>query len=329
MNRLCLSLCAAISLFPLAARAVEPPGYSGMARIAENTFLTVNDRKTPRDAGERLGVLTIEPTGARFQPVMVADWGSPQGPPSDLEAAAAIPGRPGECLLAESGRFMGRFGRIFHVRLEKVGEGWRAHPLGVFAPEPRALTPEGSVYQANEVEGIACFQAGDRLILVLGERGGQARDGRAVARLVWGELDLAAYRFTRMGDRELVGRSVLGDRDLSDLLVREEGGRWVVWSVATVDAGDNGPFRSLVFRAGEFRLDRRRGRVDYVRGRHRERALEADGVKIEALAEPAQIVAGSLFSIGTDDENYGGVWRPLGLNSPPGPAISPTGPAKP
>ena len=36
-----------------------------------------------------------------------------------------------------------------------------------------------------------------------------------------------------------------------------------------------------------------------------------DGFKVEALAEPAERVQGSVMSMGTEDEALGGIWQPL------------------
>ncbi|MGC1952373.1 MAG: hypothetical protein WA970_07355, partial [Gammaproteobacteria bacterium] len=36
-----------------------------------------------------------------------------------------------------------------------------------------------------------------------------------------------------------------------------------------------------------------------------------DGLKVEALAAPSPAITGSVLSIATDDEPYGGLWRPL------------------
>src|SRR5262249_3136358 len=90
-------LAAAAALLRPAARAAESPGYSGMVRIADNTFLTVNDRKNPIQPGARLGVLTVTPRdGVIFYPLHVRDWVDAEKEPSDLEACCAVPGRPSE-----------------------------------------------------------------------------------------------------------------------------------------------------------------------------------------------------------------------------------------
>jgi hypothetical protein len=36
-----------------------------------------------------------------------------------------------------------------------------------------------------------------------------------------------------------------------------------------------------------------------------------DGVKIESVATPIELVKGSVMSIGSEDENFRGVWRAL------------------
>ena len=76
--------------------AAERPGYSGMVRIADNSYLTVNDRKNPIHPGSRLGVLTVTPRdGTVFHPLDVKDWRDEEHAPSDLEACCAVPGRAG------------------------------------------------------------------------------------------------------------------------------------------------------------------------------------------------------------------------------------------
>ena len=81
-----------------------------------------------------------------------------------------------------------------------------------------------------------------------------------------------------------------------------------LWAVASTDEGDNGPFRSVIYRVGQVTtgvtppVNLAPSLVpDWI----------VDGLKVEALAAPAAAVPASVLSVGTDDENYGGVWRPL------------------
>lgn len=311
MRRTALAYLALASVFAPPALGAEPSGYSGMVKISAESFLVVNDRKNPIHTGERLGVLTVTPRdGLLFSP-LTTDWGGKDKVPSDLEGCCALPGRPSEYLLVESGQYKKQFGRAFHVRVDRDKEGaWQAKALKAFAlPQP---PPDefGSTPDADQVEGVGCMKVGDKLILALGRRGGKVKAGTKVSRLVWGELDLEKYRFGKLGEDDLVAESVLGQRDCGDLYLQAKGDEWAVWSVATRDDGDSGPFRSAVYRAGTFVADDK-AVVRFVREPKPADVVHVAGFKVEGLAAPAASLKESLFSIATDDENFGGVWRPL------------------
>ena len=137
------------------------------------------------------------------------------------------------------------------------------------------------------------------------------KNSQKVSRILWGELNLEKYKFTLSGDVPLVSSSVLNDRDCSDLFIQPGNGSHIVWSVATVDAGDNGPFRSVIYRAGSFVYDVNGDSVKFIRESDPIIFRQLDGLKVEALAAPTPLVPRSGFSVGTDDENFGGIWRPL------------------
>ena len=188
---------------------------------------------------------------------------------------------------------------------------WQAESLRAFKPYDRELDERGSTWEGDQVEGLACFPGFDKPILVLGERGGRTKSGHKAGRLVWGELDLTEYRFKKLGEEDLVAKSVLGERDCSDLHLEAKDGTWAVWSVATRDIGDVGPFHSVVYRAGAFVLDREQKAIRFVRENGPADVYHLHGLKVEALATPPKCVPGSAFSIGTDDESFGGIWRAL------------------
>lgn len=297
-----------------AASAFNIPGYSGMAQISENAFLTVNDRKNPIESGYRLGVLEFTALdGVVFTPVSVRDWVHEDKDPSDLEACCSIPGRDGEFLIAESGFFNGRFGRIFHVTLSKDTEGfWVVTVNKAFRIYNRKLNAKNRSYKGDQVEGIACFNAHGKTMLVYGERGGSTHGGKKVGTIVWGTIDFEAYQFDKLGEAPLVNRSVLGDRDCSALrLGANENGTISVISVATRDADNNGPFHSVLYRAGRFVVDPKKKTVQF--GRYVKPGIlyELSGLKVEAIAGPSKNAPESKYSIATDDENFGGIWRPL------------------
>jgi hypothetical protein len=332
MNKILWSLLA-IFVLPATAGAQQAPGYSGMVLIAKDTYLTINDLKVPslkpgqppvEDKGERLGILKIESLeskkGYTFTSLPVTNWGNETRKPSDLEAVCEIPGRLHEYLLAESGYYLHDYGRLFHLRVVQVGSGWQVTVLKVLrydalAGYVREKDEAGTTYKGDEIEGLFCLVVAGRTYLVFGERGGKSKNGKKAARIVWGEMDFENYQFRMLGTSELVERSLLGDRDCSDLLIRSEKGGWSVWSVATRDVGDMGPFESVVYRAGLFpavpKPEEGQSLLQFTREEALPRTYRADGLKIEALALPAESVPGSSWSVGTDDEYLGGIWRPL------------------
>jgi hypothetical protein len=305
-------IVSSILTFTRAVNAEEWPGYSGMVKITDNTFLTINDRKNLIEPGPRLGVLTIlEDHGIIFYPLSVDDWFDREKEPSDLEACCSIPNRPNEFLLAESGYYKNKFGRIFHVRLTKTEECiWRVEVIQAVRIYNRKLDDKGSTYKFNQVEGIACYQAFGKTFLIYGERGGQ---NTKLARIIWGELNLDKKDpFVLLGDKALVAKSLLGDRDCSDLFLKQGSDSHIVWSVATIDSDINtGPFKSVIYEAGSITLNTKKEIIDFEPNNDPNVIWQLDGLKVEALATPASSIPKSEVSIGSDDEDYGGIWRPL------------------
>jgi hypothetical protein len=295
-------LLLALALAGSAARADEPAaGLSGLARIAPATYLGVLDWKRD-EPGKRLAILQVGPEAAisrrKLDPPR---W--PGGPrPSDLEAACALTGRPGEALVVESGED-GPSARLFHV-------GGLLGPGGVRALRAVEVRAAGG---AQNLEGLACVPRSDgRWLVILGERGGSERQRAGILR--WGVLDLASghLAFSKAGS---AGIAVAPPRDwtmspaaraIADLHLAADG---VLWAAATVDPGDAGPFRSAVYAAAD---------VDP----SREPALRAtaapvaawrlDGLKVEGLAAPPELLgSGAALLVASEDEALGGVVRPL------------------
>lgn len=75
--------------------------------------------------------------------------------------------------------------------------------------------------------------------------------------------------------------------------------------------GDNGPFHSVIYQAGYFIIDQKNKTIRFARNAKPKILSDLSGIKVEALAAPAVNVPNSLYSIATDDERYGGIWRPL------------------
>ena len=282
---------------------------SGMTRIEGNSFLLVSDKKETESPGPRLGVLIVGEDGYRISPIDLAGF-SDTDQPNDLEAVCALPRKNHEFLLVESGYYHSKYGRIFYIGLYRHGESWIAQPIGWFRPLPRdSRWKEESTPSSDQLEGIGCIQdSRDRIWLVLGTRGSKSTP----AILLWGELkglDSGQLSFSKQGEHRLEFNP-LGDRSISDLFLESLGiDTWRLWASAAVDAGDLGPFRSLIYSPGLIKLDERKELV--FSPKQHESSWLVEGLKVEGLAAPATSFSQSTFSIGTDDEKYGGIWRPL------------------
>ncbi len=310
----CALAAATLVLLGQAVAETGTPGYSGMVKVSDNAFFTVNDRKNPSEPGYRLGIVSLTPnSGIVFTPINVPDWNDEDGEPRDLEACCAVPGRANEFLLAESSVFDGNFGRTFHVTLSRDDRRvWRVVVNWVSRTYDRDLDRRRRTYSGDQIEGMACFNALGKTILVYGERGGSTRGGTKLGTIVWGAMDLGSGKFSKIGEAPLARRSLLGDRDCSALrLVRQEDDAVSVLSVATRDMGDNGPFRSLLYCAGQLAVDSDKRSIRFVRNDEPQVLSSLSGIKVEALSGPAKNAPKSKFSIATDDENFGGIWRPL------------------
>ena len=302
---------------PIVERSTRNLDYSDLAIVSDNVFLAVTDRKTPSESGCRVMLLNLTGSdGVQVQPVSVGDWRDSENEPSDLEACCKIPNRDNEFLLAESGCYHGRYGRIFHVTLNL--ENPRSPELtvnGVMRIYDRPLNAEQGSYSGDNVAGMVCFEAAGNFVLAFGERGGESAHGAKLGTLVWGQLDLEKHRFSRWGESPLVNKSVLQSRDCAALHLTEiSDGSFSLLSVATQDPGGNGPFYSVVYRAGKFVPGKIEGRIEYQRCAALEVLSTIDGHKVEGLASSVSNAPKSDFSISTDDENLGGVWRAITID---------------
>lgn len=296
------------------------PSISGMVKIpeAENLFLVTHDAKG--FVGPRLGVIALQSEGPHYHTIDIHNWPSSEHLPNDIEGICAIPGRPGEYLLAESGFYPkhGNFGRILKIRYPG-GSVAGAEYLGSFRPLPPP--PDNSDTPKHEqVEGITAVAYGSTMALLLALRGHKKE---LPGQLVWGTLidtDKSEPRFTPIGKPQPLSPGAIADRGAADLFARARVGstnEWEVLSVATVDSGDLGPFLSAVYLAGTLTITSTGG-FEFNANKEPSNVLwHIQGLKVEALAAPADLLGTSELSIATDDEFYQGIWRPLAPSKGP------------
>ena len=280
-------------------------GSSGMEQIGDNSFVLVYDLKVFED-GPRLAQLVVSESGLSVSPILVDKWDM-SGKASDLEAISSIPGRENEFMVAESGDWQGDYGRLFHLKIDF--EQSKAVVLqSIQLPVFTSNTPETT---GDQYEAIACLPYSlEQIIILLGERGGSTANKHG--RIRWGlyHLETMQFQFTPEGKNGLpvelpaeIHTNQL--RSITDFYVDKSG---TIWSAACEDSGDYGPFRSLVYQLGSVQENNIEQPV--LLNSDFDHLLYLPALKIEALAGPVNLMNYNL-SIGTEDENYGGIWRPV------------------
>lgn len=290
---------------PAKASRTIPSGIGGMAWLEERRLLVVHDTKVG-SAGPRIGVVEIPTSGAPRYREAVTDWKGAGGESNDLEALAAIPGRKGEFFALESGYYKGKYGRLMRLRAKITGDEQDA--------VCRVETVSAWKLPADTVslEGLVCLDRGDgKLLILVGERGGEVSAESASGKLSWTEI-----RLDEPGQLEFEKSSQLplripaagwtkpvSVRGCADLYVDSAN---QLWSVAAEDPGDAGPFRSMIYQVGNLDVNAKPILTPVAKVAPRWRF---DGAKVEAVAGPLAGVG--VLSVATDDENYGAMWRPV------------------
>lgn len=285
--------------------SVAALGFSGMEKITSDTYLIVQDKKVYED-GNRVGILKIikgaEPS---YSPLTINDWKHPNGQASDLESVCKIPGEKNEFLLAEAGYWEGKYGRIFHIKLEGVS----ASVLNVYSVPQIIGSAEG--VDGDNFEGMVCFKKNKTIYVLLGERGGSKiyKNGYLRIGIFDHSKSILSWEKFRNSSIEIEApgswTSVKSKRSISDLTLDEND---IIWAVATEDAGDEGPFKSVIYKAAIL-TGINKNPVKAIATKKEYWII--DGFKVEALSGPTDLIPGSYMSFGTEDESYDGVWRPL------------------
>lgn len=294
-----LGSLAACSSADLPFRSGERPGsldagstdISGLGFV-ERDLLAVHDAKADSDQ-PRVSRVRLPGGEAVFRsdPVPV-EVGERPWPAVDLESIAPIPGTA-LALLAESGDDKGDRRPAPRIFLAEYRSGRLSILDATDWPVP--------VYN---VEGTAVARAGGNLVFLFAERA----EGKQSTKICWATLTPQPLAFGPFRETTFTVPAAEGanTRPVSAIDVDPEG---VIYVASAVDPGNKGPFRSIVWRIGRMHRDEHGQPVLSLESRPYRLAM-VDGLKVEGLAI-RRVDGETQIIIGSDDESYGGVIRPL------------------
>lgn len=276
--------------------ATALPDFSGLAWVEGDTFLAIHDAKNPDEKDRpRISLMSLPRSldGIALKSLAI-NWPSPQGLSSDLESIARIPGT-NSFLLTESGEARDdgqQFRRVFLTELRNE--------------ELRFLSFTELPATVKNIEGTGVWKAGNRLIFVCAERA----DGLSRTEFYWTDLRLqpfgvGAFQKALFSPVGFIGAN---KRPVTAIEIDSLGRVYIASAYDTED--DNGPFTSVIWRAGRFQNDRK-GNARPVFLSRPQRLATLDGLKVESLAVREMKKGVIELFAGTDDENYGGAVRPI------------------
>ena len=254
-------------------------GISGMAPLnaAVGEYLVIQDNKKAKD--DHVGVLSYHGGGAaKF---VALPWPEGGTTPVDLESVAAVP------MLATNSYFaLASAGNVYHIQL--VGSNRTVKLLKEFdLPD----TAEG-----NNFESLFVQTMGDKVAILWATRGG----GGVATTIRWGVLNLQDLTISSVSSTSYtVPWPKGGDvRHMSDMIVTSSN---TVYALAARDSGDDGPFVSAIYKAGELKASDKG--VVFVKEAEPVKIRELDGHKAEGFV----LIPGvhPFFLLATDDENGG------------------------
>jgi hypothetical protein len=264
---------------------------SGMALVENNAretvFIVVHDNKKKKQ--KRAGIIKIANGNKPFY--MPLEWLS-KDLPVDLEAVTAIKGKPNNFMALTSA------GKVYHIELNQNNNSVRV--INSFnAPS----IPSGSNF-----EGFTLQKIGDTQIAIWAERGEDTKP----ATIFWSKFDLNTYTFSKTESTQLkVAFPNTNVRHISDLKADSAG---KIYISSAADAGNDGPFASAVYLAGNFILDNS-SQITWNQSTELPRIFSIENRKIEAF----EIIPGEKEKMvfGTDDENLGSAiyidWQKLSI----------------
>ena len=213
-----------------------------------------------------------------------------EGRPSDMESACRLPDGQG-FLLCESGQEGDEDRRIFHGVLEE-----NRLTIKSFTRWPVKI---------KNVEGTEVCRVGDQNYFLYAERA----ESQPATQLRWATFDLEGWKFGEFSQVEFKCPDPVGQgaRPIVGIDIDDDG---LIYIVAAHDPdSDDGPYRSTAWKIGRITAPSK-GNAQ-VQLEKPQRIGTFDGLKAECISVRTTEAGKKEVFIGTDDEHYGGILRPL------------------
>ncbi|MBM0742179.1 hypothetical protein JOY44_11200 [Phormidium sp. CLA17] len=270
----------------LPIRGGSENGISGIALLEHSprstSFLVVHDNK--KDNEKRVGIVLLEDTKLpQYQPLT---WQA-DSLPVDLEALVMVPRMTNSFIALTSD------GTAYHLSLDSSHRAAIVHKTFSL---PKAAPK-------SNFESFALQTVNNTLVAVWAHRGGD----ETPAILYWSLFNLKNYAFSEVRSLPVTVPYPAQDvRHASDVKVDPSG---TVFITATSDPGNDGPFESAFYIAGQVSIVD--GKPIFIKNSAPVRLNHFLGHKIEAFELVPGKDGGVVF--GTDDENMGssGFYKPM------------------
>lgn len=277
---------------------LQLPDLSGVAWIEGNCFIVVHDAKDSGfDPSPRVSLLQLpsDQEKLRWQALTV-NWPKLLGISKDLESITAIP-ETNLFLMAESGDKK-NYQRLFLLAYEEEVKGQCLN--GTQIPQVKIIAETNWAVKVENVEAIAVTKINDQYLFLYTERA----DSQTSTEIHWTTLTLDPLKFGEF--RSISFQSPFGSgkniRQVSDLAIDTQQNLYIA---STYDPGNTGAFRSAIYRIGRI-SDNNNLILDPIP----QKMGEINGLKVEGITIQ-KLPSGDQIFFATDDENYGGVLRPL------------------
>ncbi|GFE67735.1 hypothetical protein CFPU101_03450 [Chroococcus sp. FPU101] len=249
------------------------------------------------DPSPRISLLQIpsEQDKLRWQALPI-NWPKSLGISKDLESITAIP-ETNLFLIAESGDKK-NYQRLFLLAYEEEVKGQCLNNTQI--PQVKIIAETTWPVKVENVEAIAVTKINNQYLFLYTERA----DSQASTEIHWTTLTLDPLKFGEF--RSISFQSSFGSgkniRQISDLAIDSQQNLYIA---STYDLGNTGAFRSAIYRIGQISDDN-----NLILEPLPQKMGEINGLKVEGIAIQ-KLPSGDQIFFATDDENYGGVLRPL------------------